>query len=229
MTISYITGGAAAADTLTLPSLTIGDTIIGIGLAPAAGAVTISVPAGWWHSFAQGQSSGRSRAIASKIVDDVSFTFGTWTTAEKVAYLIFRGSDGPVYPLNITGTPTGATTSTLTHPSINSTAFIVNDNNIRALLIASANIVNNGAEDAVASYTQVFRSTLASNDLVCDISDSLLSSFGATTRTLDSATNNFGATVLLKEIDFTIPTGGGDYTYDQVKQLRYKMRQGART
>jgi hypothetical protein len=208
MAISFVAGDAAAADTIALPSLTIGDTIIGIGLAPAAAAVSITVPAGWNSLVVAATSAGRSRAYAYKVVDASSFSFGTWTTATKVAYLILRGDGSIVYPQNMNAT-TVATNTTLTHPAVLSAIFTTNYNEMRTLLIASASIVGNGAEAAVSGFTQVFRSTLASHDLIVDLSDAEVSSQGTVTRAMLSNTNTFGTTVLLKEIPFIVPTGGG--------------------
>ena len=220
MTISFVAGDAVAADTLTLPSLTIGDTIIGIGLAPAASSVSITVPSQWWQPQVSAVSAGRSRALAIKVVDDVSFSFGTWTTAEKTAYLIFRGTDGIVYPQNLSAGTLG-TGTTLSHPAINSAAFIVNANDIRMVLLASANIVGNGAEAAVSGYTRLLRNTVASNDLVVDCSDALLSSFATTTRTMASNTNTFGMSIMLKEIPFIVPTGGGSTTHNPFRSRAF--------
>jgi hypothetical protein len=220
MTISFVAGDAAAADTIALPSLTIGDTIIGIGLAPAAGSVSITVPAGWSLPVVAAVSNGRSRAYACKVVDDPAFTFGTWTNATKVAYLILRGDDSIVYPQNLSGTFVAANT-TLTHPNVSSVVFTANDNELQPLLIASASIVSNGAEAAVSGFTQVFRSTLASHDLVVDLSDTVVSSQVTTTRTMLSNTNTFGTTVMLKEIPFIVPTGGGSTTHNPFRSRAF--------
>lgn len=213
MTISFVAGDAAESDTIALPSLTIGDTIIGIGLAPASAAVSITVPAGWNSPIVAATSAGRSRAYGFKVVDDPAFAFGTWTNATKVAYVILRGDGSIVYPQNMNGT-TVATNSTLTHPAVSSAVFTPNYSELQPLLIASASIVSNGAEAAVSGFTQVFRSTLASHDLVVDLSDTVVSSQAIVTRTMLSNTNTFGTTVLLKEIPFVVPTGGGSTTHN---------------
>lgn len=209
MAIDFIAGGSAAADTLTLPTLTVGDTIIAIAQAPAAGSVSITIPGSWWSHRVQGTSAGRSHAYAVHFVDDASFSFGTWTLAEKVSYLIFRSdAGGIVYPMNLNAATVGTGTS-LSHPTVNSNVFLANLNDIRMLLVASASIIDNGAEDAITGYTQIYRSTLASNDLVVDLSDALLSSFSVLTRTMDSSTNTFGSSFVLKELPFLLPDASG--------------------
>lgn len=210
MTISFIAGGAAAADTLTLPSLTIGDLIIGIGLAPAAGSITITIPAGWWTQKITGTSAGRSHAFGVRFVDDTSFSFGTWTTAEKVAYLIFRSDTGIVLPVNLTGNPTNTTNATLLHPSVSSAIFTALRGDLRILLLASSSVTGNGVDNAITDFTQIFQSTLASHDLVVNLSDAEKSSQNTTTRTLTGTANSFGTSWGLWEVPYSLPSGGGD-------------------
>lgn len=226
MTISFIAGDSAAADTIALPSLTVGDIILGIAQDTSASAVTITVPGTWWQHNVSGTSAGRSRAYGVKTYDGTAFSFGTWTNADKVSYLIFRSNIGLVYPMNVgTGSSVGTGTS-LAHPTVNSNVFSASLNNCRVLLVASSSVNGVGEEAAISGFTQIHRSTLASNDLVCDLSNSTLGSFASITRTLSVASNTFGSSIVLTELPFSIPSGGGDYTFDQVKQLRYRMRQG---
>lgn len=208
MTITFIAGGAAAADTLTLPSLTIGDTIIGIGLAPAAGSITITIPGTWWTQKIAGTSAGRSHAFGVHFVDDPSFAFGTWTTATKVAYLIFRSDTGVIIPVNFTGTPTNTTNATVVHPSMSSAIFASLKDDLRILLLASSSVTGNGVDNAITDFTQIFQSTLASHDLVVNLSDAEKSSQTTTTRTLTGSANSFGTSWGLWEVPYSLPSGG---------------------
>jgi hypothetical protein len=214
MTITFVAGGVAAADTLTLPSLTIGDTLIGIGLAPAAGSVLITIPGTWWTQKITGTSSGRSHAFGVHFIADSSFTFGTWTTATKVAYLIFRSDSGIVVPLQMTGIPTNTTNATVVHPSVSSAIFSTIPNDPRVLLLASSSVVGNGAADAVTDFTQILHSTLESHDLVVDLSDAEKSSHMGTTRTLSASAISFGTSWLLWEVPYSLPSGGGVATHN---------------
>lgn len=209
MSISFISGDTAAADTITLPSLTVGDLIIGIGQDTSASAVTITVPAGWWQHNVQATSVGRSRAYGVKTYDGSAFSFGSWTNADKVSYLIFRSDIGLVYPMNVgTGSAVG-TGASLSHPTINSAVFSANLNNVRVLLVASSSVNGVGEENAISGFTQIHRSTLASNDLVCDLSNSTLGSFSSISRALSVSSNTFGSSIALSELPFIIPSGAG--------------------
>jgi len=214
MAIVFVDAGTAASNTITVPSLQIGDLVIGLGFAPNSTSVTIDIPAEWIEYQVASASGSRSRAAAARFVDNGSFAFGEWTNAEKVTYLVFRSDEGRIL---LTGglhsSASSLSANLVTYPAV-STGFASNvlEDDIRRINIGQTLAISVGNESTPTGFSQIHRSTVANSDLVIDLSDGLVTTSPAETKSLSEMTEVVGYTVLIKELEYAVPSATAGFT-----------------
>ena len=112
MAISRISSGSNAGDSVTLGTHAVGDTILIFAYNDGA-ATAPTVPSGWLAPTATGTAFATvlsGTRLGWKIAASASETSGTWTNADHLVYIVYRGSAGRIFPSILTVGNATATT-----------------------------------------------------------------------------------------------------------------------
>lgn len=115
MSITPISSAYAAADTVAMPTHQAGDTIV-IFVSRRSGSSTPDLQAGWTNIVNGNRIVGTgnwSARVAYKVATSSAETVGTWSTAEDVIVLVYRGATA----IGVVTTTIGAANKTVTWPA----------------------------------------------------------------------------------------------------------------
>ena len=90
MSISLVSNAQALSDTLTMPTHSTGNLLVGIATNDNAGTIPTK-PAGWTSLWSAGASTS-AIAVYYKYAQSNAETFGTWTNADHVSVTVWSGS-----------------------------------------------------------------------------------------------------------------------------------------
>jgi len=152
VTISRISSATNAGDTVTIGTHAAGDTIFILAYNDGSGTIP-SLPAGWLNHHTLANSTIQGIRVGYRVAQSSSETSGTWTNADGLIAVVYRGSEGVVVPGVFS--ESGATSATITYgPTIAATR---NRENVDQWFfgLAMQRVDTNALETAPSSMTNV--------------------------------------------------------------------------
>lgn len=157
MAISYVTEQHGGSSTSNL-TVAVGDLLIAFARNDGSG-VLPTVPSGWTQQLTGGQSGSYNGCIlATKVATSTSEASGTWTSADSLDIVAYRGASG----IGSTPNTTSETTSTQTVPTTTLTMDVTDGTSWVVIWQGRRN--NNGSDPGISGYTNRVSNDLATDD-----------------------------------------------------------------
>lgn len=203
MAVTFVTAGAAAADSISFGTHQKDDYIL--IFAYNSGTGTPSLPAGWTSRDSLGNSSGRSYNLAFTRAANASTTSGTWTDATHIGYAIYRSDSGKYLNVGAANRFSASSTTNLNYQLISALSMVTAT---RSFVLGFAGVTVFGSAATPPSGMTNRTSIDSSGGLAIHDTNGVVANW-TTTQVATSATGTGVVTLELFETDIDIAAGGG--------------------